>query len=60
MGKDARKSVVDENCRSHDHSNLYMMGASVFPTMGTANPTLTVAALSLRLAHHLKATRTEH
>jgi choline dehydrogenase-like flavoprotein len=60
MGKDARKSVVDENCRSHDHPNLYMMGASVFPTMGTANPTLTVAALSLRLAHHLKATRTEH
>lgn len=53
MGIDRTKSVVDANCRSHDHPNLYVLGASVFPTMGTANPTLTVAALSLRLAEHL-------
>lgn len=53
MGKNPRSSVVDKNCRSHDHSNLYMVGASVFPAMGTANPTLTIAALSLRLAEHI-------
>lgn len=53
MGTDASKSVVDRNCRSHDHPNLYVVGASVFPAMGTANPTLTIAALSLRLAEHL-------
>lgn len=53
MGRDPRTSVVDRNCRSHDHDNLYVVGASVFPAMGTANPTLTVAALSLRLAEHL-------
>lgn len=57
MGKDPRKSVVDENCRSHDHKNLFVMGASVFPTMGTANPSLTIAALSLKLAHYLKANK---
>lgn len=54
MGRDAKSSVVDRNCRSHDHPNLYIAGAGVFPTMGTANPTLTIAALSLRLADHLK------
>ena len=50
MGDDPAKSVVDKNLRSHDHSNLFVVGASVFPTVGSANPTLTVAALSLRLA----------
>jgi glucose dehydrogenase len=50
MGVDPKTSVVDSYCRSHDHSNLYIVGASVFPTCGTANPTLTVAALALRSA----------
>lgn len=54
MGNDPGKSVVNRNCCSHDHPNLYMVGGSIFPTMGTANPTLTIAALSLRLAEHLK------
>ncbi|MDD2721895.1 MAG: GMC family oxidoreductase [Gallionella sp.] len=53
MGNDPKTSVVDRNCRTHDHANLYVMGSSVFPAIGTANPTLTVAALSLRLAEHL-------
>jgi len=54
MGSDPRDSVVDADCRAHDHPNLYMVGGHVFPTMGTANPTLTIAALSLRLAERLK------
>jgi choline dehydrogenase-like flavoprotein len=33
---------------------MYIAGASLFPTAGTANPTLTIAALSLRTADHLK------
>jgi choline dehydrogenase-like flavoprotein len=53
MGSDRRTSVVDVNCRSHDHANFYIMGSSVFPSLGTANPTLTIAALSLRLADYL-------
>lgn len=48
MGKDARTSVVDVDCRAHDHRNLFIVGGSAFPTCGTANPTLTVAALALR------------
>ncbi len=55
MGADASQSVVDSQLRSHDHSNLYIVGGSVFPTAGTANPTLTIAALSLRAAEAIKA-----
>ncbi|MDR4485188.1 MAG: GMC family oxidoreductase [Nitrospirales bacterium] len=50
MGMDAKESVVDPNLRSHDHPNLFLLGSGVFPTSGTANPTLTIAALSLRTA----------
>lgn len=53
MGEDPTTSVVDATCRVHEHEDLFVVGASVFPTGGTANPTLTVAALSLRLAQTL-------
>ena len=48
MGNDAADSVVDPDGRSHDHPNLFIVGSSVFPTCGTANPTLTAVALTLR------------
>jgi glucose dehydrogenase len=54
MGRDPKSSVVDKDCRSHDHDNLYILGSSVFPTSSTANPTSTIAALSLRGAETIK------
>jgi choline dehydrogenase-like flavoprotein len=54
MGRDPRTSVVDSHCRLHEADNVYVMGAAVFPTSGQANPTLTIVALALRLADHLK------
>ncbi len=45
--------VVDRDCRTHGTKNLYVAGSAVFPTGGGVNPTLTIAALSLRLADHL-------
>ncbi|MBI3029537.1 MAG: GMC family oxidoreductase [Candidatus Rokubacteria bacterium] len=54
MHRDPKKGVVDENCRVHDISNLFIAGSSVFPTSGASNPTLTIVALSLRLADHVK------
>jgi glucose dehydrogenase len=53
MGDDPKQSVVDKFQRSHDHKNLYLVGSSTFPTGATANPTLTLAALSLRTAKHI-------
>jgi choline dehydrogenase-like flavoprotein len=57
MHADPRQGVVDPHCRVHGIGNLYVAGASVFPTGGCANPTLTLLALSLRLSDHLKAVR---
>jgi choline dehydrogenase-like flavoprotein len=54
MHQDPRRGVVDPNGRVHGLANLSVAGASVFPTGGAVNPTLTLVALSLRLSDHLK------
>lgn len=54
MHADPATGVVDADCRVHGVRNLYVTGSSVFPTYGCSNPTLTVVALALRLADHLK------
>ncbi len=56
MSANARSGVVDANCRIHGLTNLFVAGSAVFPTSGQANPTLTIVALALRLADHLKNT----
>ena len=54
MSEDPREGVVDRNGAVHGMENLYVAGSSVFPTVGHANPTLTIVALALRLAEHLR------
>ena len=56
MGFDETNGVVDRSSKVFRIDNLYLSGATVFPTSGTSNPTLTVVALTLRLADHLVAT----
>lgn len=53
MGVDAKTSVTDEFGRCHDHKNLFIAGASLFPAGGCVNPTLTIAALALRSAREI-------
>jgi len=55
MGDNERTSVVDRNLRVHGVPNLFVAGSSVFVTSGSANPTLSLAALSLRLADYLES-----
>lgn len=47
MGRSPTDSVVNSEQRSWDHSNLFLVGSGVFPTVATGNPTLTLAALAL-------------
>lgn len=54
MHVNPKQGVVDENCRVHGISNLFIAGCSVFPSGGHINPTLTIIALSLRLTDHVK------
>jgi hypothetical protein len=54
MGVNHNDSVVDQNCKVHGLKNIYIAGSSVFPTFGFANPTLTIVALSIKLAGHLR------
>jgi len=53
MGADPAESVVDGNLRAHDLENLSVAGSSVFVTKPPSQPTLTIAATSLRLAEYL-------
>lgn len=55
MDANPQFGVVDEHCRVHGMENLYVAGSSVFPTGGYTNPTLTIVAMALRLADHLKS-----
>jgi choline dehydrogenase-like flavoprotein len=58
MHSDPRRGVVDANCCVHDMKNLFIAGSSVFPTAGSDMPTITIVALALRLAEHIKHIRT--
>jgi choline dehydrogenase-like flavoprotein len=57
MGLSPRDSVVDKNQKAWDHDNLYVIGCGVMPTLGTSNPTLTMAALIFATAQHLQTRR---
>ena len=54
MGSNPANSVVDSFGKSHDHPNLFIVGSSIFTTGATANPTLTLAALTLRTVDSIK------
>jgi choline dehydrogenase-like flavoprotein/glycosidase len=51
---DSDESVVDANLKVRGYDNLYVCDLSVFPTAPAANPSLTLAALAMRLSEHMK------
>lgn len=53
MGKSKATSVVDPDQRSWDHDNLYLVGGGSMPSIGTANVTLTIAALCFKTAESI-------
>ncbi len=54
MGKDPATSVVGLDYRPHGVNNVYVTGASLFPTSGSWNPTLTMCGLAQDLADRLQ------
>jgi choline dehydrogenase-like flavoprotein len=55
MGNDPATSVVDASQRSHDVPNLWIVGSGCFPTVATANPTLTLMGLAFKSARSILA-----
>lgn len=50
MGKDAGTSVVDVDCRAHDHENLFIPGGGAMASTACGNSTITMTALALKAA----------
>src|SRR5258708_25692 len=54
FGDDPKSSVLDRDNRAHDLDNLYVLDASFFPSSGGINPSLTIAANSLRVSEKIR------
>lgn len=54
MGRDPKRSVVNEWGRAHDVKNLFIVDGSVFVTSGGVNPTSTLQATALYIADQIK------
>jgi choline dehydrogenase-like flavoprotein len=53
FGRDPVDSVLDENCKTHELDNLYVVDTSFFPSIGAVNPALTAMANAIRVGEHL-------
>ena len=53
FGEDAKTSVLNLNCQTHDINNLYVVDSSFFPSISATSPGLTVIANALRVGDHL-------
>lgn len=56
MGSDSKTSVTNSYGQTWQHPNLFVVGAPLFPSVSCVNPSLTLAALTLRTADHLAKT----
>ena len=55
MGKDASNSVVDVDCRAHDHENLFIPGGGAMASTACGNSTITMTALAIKAADAIVA-----
>lgn len=53
MGKDPKNSVVNQDGKTHDFENLFIVDASIFPTSSSVNPAATIQALSLYISEKI-------
>jgi choline dehydrogenase-like flavoprotein len=55
MGADPRTSVVNPRLACHAVPNIFVASAAVFPSSGSANPTLTIMQIAFRAAESVMA-----
>ena len=55
MGVNPRTSVVNSLLACHAVPNLFVASAAVFPSSGSANPTLTIMQIACRAAESVMA-----
>jgi len=48
-----KKKNIDKNLKIYGLQNTYVCSSAIFPTSGSVNPTMTIAALANRLGDHL-------
>lgn len=48
MGNDAKTSVVNKYCQTHDVPNVFVTDGAVYVSSGCQNPTLTMMAITVR------------
>jgi choline dehydrogenase-like flavoprotein len=53
MGTDYRTSVVNSFCQSHDVRNVFVTDGACWVSSGCQNPTLTMAAITLRTCDYI-------
>jgi hypothetical protein len=56
MSQNREQGIVDANLSIHDHQNIFVCSTAVFPTFSSANPTLLLTQLAIRLGQHLRNT----
>jgi choline dehydrogenase-like flavoprotein len=57
MGDDPASSVTNSYGQTHQVENLFLAGASLFPTSGAVNPTGTLSSLAFRTADYIRDNR---
>lgn len=57
MADDPAQGVVDRDLKVHGVNNVYVCSNGSFSSLGAVNPTLTLTAITLRLADHLLQVR---
>lgn len=53
MGRDPKRSVLNQYCQAHDVRNLFVTDGASFPSLGSVNPTLTMMANTVRACEYL-------
>jgi len=57
MGKDPKKSALNQWQQAHDVKNLFVVDAAPFPSQGDKNCTWTILALSMRASQYIVSER---